>query len=81
MEPSLVHTRKITFEVYDEHPKVGDYCMFGNETVERVRRENLDFIYVEEIRNIDGSDFVVSRDLYHPVKVIYCWKLKMSVHD
>lgn len=81
MEPSIVHTRKITFEVYNEHPKVGDYCTFANATVEKTGKEDLDFAYVSEIRNINGEDFVVSRDLYAPVKVIYCWKLKMSVHD
>jgi len=28
MKPSLTHTRKITLEVYNEHPKVGDYCVY-----------------------------------------------------
>ena len=81
MEPSLKHTRKITFEVYDEHPKVGDYCTFANETVEKTDVEKLDFIYVKEIRNIHGLDFVISGDLYSPVQVIYCWKIMMTVHN
>lgn len=81
MEPSLIHTRKITFEVYDEHPKVGDYCTFANETVDKTDVKRLDFIYVKELININGEDFVLSNDLYSPVKVIYCWKILMTVHD
>jgi hypothetical protein len=81
MTPSLVHTRKITFEVYDEHPKVGSYCTFANDTVEKTDASTLDFIYVEEIRNINGDEYVISNDSYVPVKLIYCWKIMMTIHD
>jgi hypothetical protein len=52
MKPTIIHTRKITFEVYNEHPIVGDYCVFANETVEKISLNDLDFIYVSEIKNM-----------------------------
>ena len=81
MKPSLIHTRKITFEVYDVHPEVGNYCVFANETVEKTDVNTLDFAYVEKISKIDGDEYVFSNDLYSPVKLIYCWKIMMSIHD
>ena len=60
---------------------MGDYCVFANDTVEITSVGALDFIYVREISPIDGIQYVYSRDLYSPVQLIYCWKLKMSVHD
>lgn len=71
--------RKITFELYNEHPKVGDYCMFGEEKPEI--KNNIDFIFVEELKNHNDEFIVISRDLFHPVMLKYCWKIKMTVHD
>ena len=81
MKASLIHTRKITFEVYDEHPVIGNYCVFANETVEKTDVSTLDFAYVDDIKKIDGEEYVFSNDFYNPVKLIYCWKMKMIIHD
>lgn len=81
MTPYAVHTRKITFELFDEHPQVGHYCVFANETVDKTTLEDLDFIYVAEIMERNGEKFVCSPDLHVPVMLKYCWRLKISVHD
>ncbi len=77
----ITHTRQITFEVYDVHPEVGDYCVFANEVPEKTDKSGIDFILVQEIRDTDSGKIVLSSDLYNPVMLKYCWKLKMSVHD
>ena len=81
MKPIITHTRKITFEVYDEHPVIGQYCVFANESVDKTNTDNIDFIYVSELREINGDVFVISPDLYNAVKLKFCWRIEMTVHD
>ena len=76
-KPVITHTRKVTFEVYDEHPKVNDYFVFANETVEKTQACDLDFAFAARIEN----GIVYSPDLSAPVMLKYCWKLRMHIHD
>ena len=75
------HTRKITFELMDEHPREGHYCVFGNETADTTIMEDVDFIFVSEIRDHESGKIVMSPDLHAPVMLKYCWRVKLSIHD
>lgn len=33
------------------------------------------------LKKIDGEEYVFSKDFYTPVKLAYCWKMMMSIHD